>query len=81
MSALTQIRVMTSKALLEEILRLPVNERLQLVEEVWDSIAASPEDVSIPEWHKAEIDRRLDDPSSEPPLSDEELRARLRRLE
>jgi putative addiction module component (TIGR02574 family) len=72
---------MTSKALLEEILRLPLSERLVLVEEVWDSIAASPEDVPIPEWHKPELDRRLDSASPEPALSEEDLRARLRRQE
>ena len=70
---------MTSKALLDEILRLPVNERLQLVEEVWDSIAATPDAVPVPDWHKTELDRRLDHPSPEVALTEDEVRARLRK--
>jgi len=56
---------MTPKALLEEILRLPVEERLELLEQVWDSIAADPAQVPVPDWHKEELDRRLADPSPE----------------
>ena len=68
---------MTPKALLGETPRLPVDERLQLVEDVWDSIAATPEDVPVPDWHKAELDRRLDDPEPGPGLSWDEVRAKL----
>ena len=68
---------MTPKALLEKILRLPVDERLQLVEDIWDSIAATPEDVPVPDWHKAELDRRLDEPEPGPNLSWDEVRAKL----
>lgn len=50
---------MTRKALLEEILRLPVEERLELLEQVWNSIAADPDKVPVPEWHLEELDRRL----------------------
>jgi len=74
-----QIGTMTPKALLDEILRLPVDERLQLVEQVWDSIAATPEAVPVPDWHKAELDRRLDQPSPEASLTEDEVRARLRK--
>jgi putative addiction module component (TIGR02574 family) len=68
---------MSSKGLLEEILRLPVADRLELLEQIWDSIAATPEELPVPEWHKAELDRRLDHPSPDPPLSWDEVRARL----
>jgi putative addiction module component (TIGR02574 family) len=67
-----------TKALLREILCLPVGERIELVEEIWDSIAATPEAVPVPETHKAELDRRLDRPSSDPSESWEDVRARLR---
>ena len=70
---------MTSKALLDEIMRLPVAERLKLLEDAWDSIAATPATVPVPDWHRAELDRRLDRPSAEPPLSEDEVRARLRK--
>jgi len=69
---------MTPKKLLDEILKLPPSERLELVEEVWDSLAASPESVPVPEWHKTELDRILDHPSPEPPATWDEVQNRLR---
>jgi putative addiction module component (TIGR02574 family) len=75
---LPQIAFMTPKALLDQILRLPLEERLQLVEEIWDSIAAKPADVPVPDWHKAELDRRLDGPEPGPGLTWDEVRAKLR---
>jgi putative addiction module component (TIGR02574 family) len=70
---------MTPKALRDEILRLSANERLQLVEEIWDSLAAEPDSIPVPDWHKAELDRRLDNPAPGPGESWEEVRARLRK--
>ena len=69
---------MTPKALRDEILQLPPSERLKLLEEIWDSLATAPEDVPIPDWHKAELDRRLDHPASGPGKSWDEVRAKLR---
>jgi putative addiction module component (TIGR02574 family) len=69
---------MTPKALRDEILQLPPSERLKLLEEIWDSLATTPEDVPIPDWHKAELDRRLDNPAPGPGESWDEVRARLR---
>ena len=67
---------MTPKALIEEILRLPVEERLRLVEDVWDSIAAEPDAVPVPEWHRQELDRRLAKASPQY-LSAKQVRERL----
>jgi putative addiction module component (TIGR02574 family) len=53
---------MTAAALLDEILRLPVADRIRLVEEIWDSIATDAA-VEMPEWHRQELDSRLDDPT------------------
>jgi len=39
--------------------QLSVAERLLLVEELWDSIAAEPDSVPVPASHCAELDRRL----------------------
>ena len=39
---------------------LPVADRLKLIEELWDSIDAESAGVPLPDWHRAEIDRRLD---------------------
>jgi len=69
---------MTPKALLDEILKLPPAERLDLIGEVWDTLTASPESVPVPEWHKAELDRILDHPSPEPPQTWEQVQAKLR---
>jgi putative addiction module component (TIGR02574 family) len=67
---------MTSKTLLQEVLRLPLDERLELVEQIWDSIAADPAKIPVPDWHKAELDRRLADPTPER-LTWDEVRKRL----
>jgi len=69
---------MTPKGLLDQIARLPVDERIKLVEDIWDSIAVTPESVPVPESHRAELDRRLDHPSTDPNLTWDEVQARLR---
>jgi putative addiction module component (TIGR02574 family) len=68
---------MTKQALLAEILRLPPEERIALLGEAWDSIAASPADVPIPEWHVQELERRLATPDPQF-VPWEEVRSRLR---
>lgn len=50
---------MTKEALLSEILRLSPEERIELLGEAWDALAAHPKDVPIPEWHVHELERRL----------------------
>lgn len=42
-----------------EILELPVNERIRLVELIWESIAAVPEEVPVSDELRADLDRRL----------------------
>ena len=69
---------MTPNALLDEILRLPADQQIQLVEEVWDRIAASPTNVPVPEWHRAELDRRLADPTEQATLSWDDIQNRLK---
>ncbi|MEO8326012.1 MAG: addiction module protein [Nitrospirota bacterium] len=39
---------------------LPVDERIKLVEELWDSIASDQKVLSLTDDQKAELDRRLD---------------------
>ena len=43
-----------------DVLNLSVPERIQLVEDIWDSIAEVPEEVGLTEEQKAELNRRLD---------------------
>jgi len=37
---------------------LSPSEKLQLVEDLWDDLAASPQDVPLHEWQLEELDRR-----------------------
>ena len=64
---------------IEDLLKLSVAERIQLVEDLWDSIAADPEGLPLTEAQKAELDRRREahraDPDSAIPWS--EVRERL----
>jgi putative addiction module component (TIGR02574 family) len=39
--------------------RISLAERILLVEEIWDSIAAEAEALEVPQSHKDELDRRL----------------------
>lgn len=41
-----------------EIDRLELSEKLLLVEDIWDSIAASNAEIPMSEWQKKELDRR-----------------------
>lgn len=43
-----------------EIAEMPIQQRIQLVEDIWDSIAEMPEEVKIPEWHRLELEKRLE---------------------
>ena len=39
--------------------RLPIDERLSLVEEIWESIAADPAAFPLSDAQRAELDRRI----------------------
>ena len=45
---------------------LSVSERIQLVEDIWDSIEKVPESIQLSEEQKIELDRRLDDYHNDP---------------
>ena len=51
---------------LSEVLKLPVEERLRLVESIWDSIAEFPDALELTESQKRELDRRLDAYETDP---------------
>lgn len=42
-----------------EIEKLSISERIQLVEDIWDSIAARPEEVPVTPAQREELDRRV----------------------
>ena len=64
-----------------KILNLPVEERLQLIETIWDSITADPSSVPLTDAQREELDRRLDDLEQDGPsgLPAEEVLAKLAR--
>lgn len=43
----------------EEILKLSIAERIQIVEDLWDSIAQASQEVPVTDAQKLELDRRL----------------------
>lgn len=69
---------MSSSLLLKQILELPPDQRLQLVEDIWDSLAQSEQSVPVPDWHRQELDRRLADPREDATLSWDEVQQRLK---
>lgn len=71
---------MTPDALLSEILRLAPEERFKLLSDVWDSIAAEPDAVPVPRWHREELDRRVAEPGPEH-LTWEQVRKQIREAE
>jgi putative addiction module component (TIGR02574 family) len=40
---------------------LPVDEKVKYVEALWDRIAAAPQEVSVPDWHRQLLRDRLAD--------------------
>ena len=42
-----------------DVLDLPIQDRIQLVEAIWDSIAEVPEAVELSEVQRSELDQRL----------------------
>jgi putative addiction module component (TIGR02574 family) len=53
-------------ATLAEIETLSVEERLRIVEAIWDSIAAEPENLPLTDAQRDEMDRRLADDLANP---------------
>jgi putative addiction module component (TIGR02574 family) len=50
-----------SKVSLADVLELSLPERIQLVEDIWDSIAAIPQPMPLTQAQREELDRRLED--------------------
>ncbi|WP_447600376.1 addiction module protein [Nitrospira sp. Nam80] len=64
---------------IKDILQLSVTERVQIAEEIWDSILESSESLAVTDAQKAELDRRRDAHAKNPSAtrSWEEIRAEL----
>ncbi len=46
--------------MIANIRTLPISEKIRLVEDIWDSIAADQTALTITDEQRAELDRRLD---------------------
>ena len=70
MNALTKI----------DVLGLSVTERIQLVEDIWDTIAEVPDQIELTDDQKAEIEQRLESYHRNPDAGSpwNEVRERIR---
>lgn len=50
----------------EHFRQLPMADKLQLLEEMWNDIAMSGDSVPASEWHRAEAERRVAESKSNP---------------
>jgi len=69
-----------TNALREELFRLSAAERLELVEELWDSIADEDQVLELTPEQREDLDRRLAEADADPTggSSWEEVRERIR---
>jgi len=61
---------------MEQLLQLPLSERLELVQDLWDSIGETREQLPVQEWHRQLAMARLadlDGREEEIGLSEEEV--------
>ena len=70
-----------SNADVAEILKLPAEERLRLVELIWESLAAKPSEVPLSDAHRTVIDERVAEHERNPDdvVPREEVLAQARR--
>jgi len=59
---------------------LSAEEKIEYVQSLWDRIAATPEQVAVPQWHQDVLDERLKDADANPDRGEswEVVRERLR---
>jgi putative addiction module component (TIGR02574 family) len=41
-----------------QVFELTISEKLQLLEDLWDSISLTPEQIPVLDWQKDELDKR-----------------------
>ena len=69
-----------STALIDELKSLSVSERLDLVEQLWDSIAADPDSIPLTDAQARLIDERLESHRRDPKsgIAWDDLKAELK---
>lgn len=70
---------MAKPALKAEFDRMPADEQIRLVQDLWDTIAERPASVPVPDWHYEELERRVADHQRDPTdvVTLDELKAKL----
>ncbi len=70
---------MTKSQLRREALDLPVEERLELAEALWESVEAVTQPPSIPDWQREILDERVADDDADPEAGSpwQEVKARI----
>jgi len=60
---------------------LSVDEKIDYLESLWDRVAASPETIPVPDWHRDIIGERMKDLDANPDAGDswEAVQKRLRK--
>ena len=66
--------------MLSEIEKLPITERITLVEAIWDSIAADSAAVPVLDWQREIVRKRLEDYHRDPDSGSswEDVKSRLK---
>ena len=61
------------------LMELSPIEKLELIEALWESLSATPEQLPVPDWQKLELDRRKMDYQNNPTplLSWEEVQTNI----
>lgn len=57
---------MTSERIISEALALTAEDRLEVIEKLWDSLAASAETMDLTDAQRREIDRRIAEMDANP---------------
>ena len=70
--------------IVDDLRKVPISERIQIVEDIWDSIAAdSTEQLKLSPFERKELDRRYEEHQKNPSTAIpwEEVRAKLFKAE
>ena len=64
---------------IKALMELSPIEKLELIEALWESLSATPEQLPVPDWQKLELDRRKADYQANPTtiLSWEEVQSNI----
>jgi putative addiction module component (TIGR02574 family) len=66
---------------LEQVMGLSVEEKLDLISALWDSMAGHPQNIPVPDWQLKELERRIEAQRDNPQLGQtwNEVKREIRR--